>query len=237
MGKQRGTYKRYNWNDSVSTPKTTHYRRLKDKNKNPDSFIELRSFSSSNNNLQNQTTESSNLIISPSHAEDSLSNSIHTSINPIESVDQNIIEEINKLNDERIASNIESVHLDDAPLIDFDTIFNNVADDDDNNFDTEMNSFFTNGEILKEDLAAAYLAAFYSGKTSQTSLTDYLKLSNIYSQIKLPTTFDGLKNLVQGKSCDFQYDKTWFCGICLKSFKSLSTRFQRSCNVCKTRYI
>ena len=64
------------------------------------------------------------------------------------------------------------------------------------------------GEITKEELAAAYLASFYSGKTTQSSLTDYLQLSNIRSEaenspVRLPTTFNGLAQILLKRKLDF----------------------------------
>ena len=99
-----------------------------------------------------------------------------------------------------------------------------------------MTDTIAENNLVKEDLAAAYLAAFYNGRTSQQSLSDYLKLSNIYSPIKLPTTFNGLKSLISKNTDNLPYEKSWFCGTCLKHITELTHRLQRECENCKTRY-
>ena len=91
-------------------------------------------------------------------------------------------------------------------------------------------------EINKEELAAAYLASFYSGKTTQSSFTDYLQLSNIYSPVQLPTTFNGLAQILLKRKLDFIKKKTWFCNVCQKSFENLNDRSQRECEKCGSRY-
>lgn len=95
-------------------------------------------------------------------------------------------------------------------------------------------AFDSSEEITANDLAAGYLAAFFNGKTSQASLTDYLILSNITSTTKLPTTFDGLiKNLI-GKNNTLNYTKSWYCPICMTSHSKIDCR-QRQCKKCETR--
>jgi len=89
--------------------------------------------------------------------------------------------------------------------------------------------------ITQEELAAAYLASFYNGRTSQSSLSDYLKLSNFSSPIKLPTTFDGLSSLFINKTKKLKYVKSWFCCICLKTIDKLNDRYQRNCPTCQSR--
>jgi hypothetical protein len=110
-------------------------------------------------------------------------------------------------------------------------------DDIVDNFEQDFNSFYKSEEITKEELSAAFLAAFYNGRTSQSSLSDYLKVTNIFSPIKLPTNFDGLKSKIRGKARDLDFTKSWFCGTCLKSIKTLNNRLQRSCVACSTRYV
>jgi len=58
-------------------------------------------------------------------------------------------------------------------------------DDDNENENADSLNELLRDEITKEELAAAYLASFYSGKTTQSSLTDYLQLSNIYSPVQI----------------------------------------------------
>jgi hypothetical protein len=90
--------------------------------------------------------------------------------------------------------------------------------------------------IKQEELAAAFLAYFYNGtRTSQSSLSDYLKLSNISSPIKLPTTFDGLSSLLINKTTKLKYVKSWFCCFCLKTIDKLNDRYQRNCPTCHSK--
>jgi len=91
--------------------------------------------------------------------------------------------------------------------------------------------------VTKEELAAAFLANFYKGRTSQESLSDYLNLNNIHAAVKLPTTFDGLSKLLMKKtkiSKKLEYEKTWFCDTCLKSTTRLENSYQRNCS-CNSR--
>ena len=118
---------------------------------------------------------------------------------------------------------------------------NEQSDDDDiddNNEDENADSLneLLRNEITKEELAAAYLASFYSGKTTQSSLTDYLQLSNIYSPVQLPTTFNGLAQILLKRKLDFIKKKTWYCNVCQKSFENLNDRSQRECEKCGSRY-
>ncbi len=124
-----------------------------------------------------------------------------------------------------------------AQLQDLEQLINNGIIDDDisEDYDQNLSSFFKDEAISKEELSAAFMAAFYNGRSTQSSLFDYLRLANIFSPIKIPTTFDGLKRQIQGKSTDLVFNKTWFCGTCLKIIKMLNNRFQRTFDVCKSR--
>ena len=64
-----------------------------------------------------------------------------------------------------------------------------------------FNSFKDLTNITPSDLSAAYLAAFFNGIKTQASLSDYLTLSNLTSNIKIPTTFDGLTNFLIIREC------------------------------------
>ena len=61
-----------------------------------------------------------------------------------------------------------------------------------------FNSFKDLTNITPSDLSAAYLAAFFNGIKTQASLSDYLTLLNLTSNIKIPTTFDVLTNFLIG---------------------------------------
>ena len=98
-----------------------------------------------------------------------------------------------------------------------------------------MNDLLRNVKITEEELAAAYLAAFFNGKTTQSSIKDFLQLSNISSNVKLPTSFDGLVKVLTGEKPKFMHSKSWFCNICKKQVKKLTNRFQRECETCKSK--
>ena len=111
--------------------------------------------------------------------------------------------------------------------------YNNAPNDEEYSMSDFIDAL--DSEITKIDLATAYLAAFFNGRTTQDSLTDFIKLSNITSQIKLPASFDGLKDLVVGKYNSLVYSKSWFCNTCIKPVDSPDNRFERKCPICKTR--
>ena len=127
---------------------------------------------------------------------------------------------------------------DDEDEANFNKYNNNSNDDDEeDDFISELtNAYQSDEEINQKDLASAYLSAFYSGRTTQSSLSDYLKLSNITSQIKLPTSFNGLRDIVMGKNELLTYSKSWYCKNCVKTFQTLDSRHQRLCKFCSTRY-
>jgi len=78
----------------------------------------------------------------------------------------------------------------------------------------------------------AYMAAFYNGRSTQESLRDYIKLSNITSPVQLSASFDGL--VVVGKNNSLKY-KNWFCNSCIKPISGLSQRLERACPTCETK--
>jgi hypothetical protein len=115
---------------------------------------------------------------------------------------------------------------------------NEVSNDDVNQSDEsldELVSVLRSNEMSKEDLAAVHLAAFYDSKMTQSGLTTFLQLSNISSNIKLPTTFDGLVRILTEDKPKPVDSKSWFCGVCLKNVTNLKNRFQRECETCKAK--
>lgn len=94
---------------------------------------------------------------------------------------------------------------------------NQFGDIQDNfSFFQELNEVFQNETVTKEDLAAGYLTAFYNGRDSQKSLSNYLCLSNIGSSIKLPCNYNGLKSFLNKNKKKVNFEKTWYCGVCQK---------------------
>ena len=67
------------------------------------------------------------------------------------------------------------------------------------------------------------------------ALKDFITLSNITSNIKLPSSFDGLAKLLMKSEQTKIYTKSWFCGVCLTTFNNLDNRFQRSCEKCQVK--
>ena len=106
--------------------------------------------------------------------------------------------------------------------------------DEELQFDADDLHNILNEEINKEELSAAYLAAFYNCGPTQRTLTDFLQLHNISSSIKLPTTFSGLINVIDESFNALSYKKSWYCGTCMKKLDELNNRFQRECGICKT---
>ena len=66
-----------------------------------------------------------------------------------------------------------------------------------NDFDEiGLSNLLNNSEITREELAAAYLVAFFNGTITQSSLKDFITFSNkAPSGIKLPRIFDGLAKI------------------------------------------
>jgi hypothetical protein len=94
-----------------------------------------------------------------------------------------------------------------------------------------------NNDTSREELAAAYLAAFFAGKITQSALSSFLELSNITTQVKLPTSFDGLIGILIGNKNLKTYKKTFYCSSCLKLLTNVSSKLDRMCKVCSKKYI
>ena len=203
MGKERGRYKRYIFDKNAKIPRQTVQNQAKD--------LESYSITAKESNQIQSSLFETNIfeeLAQTNYEEDILTNS------------EDLVTEI-EIPNEPILNDVESL-LDNGD--------NNEQDDFEEDFDSEFSSLCSSEELTKEEIAAAYLAAFYNGRTSQSSLGDYLKLSNIFSPIKLPTTFDGLKNLIKGKARDLEFKKSWYCGTCVKTIKldPKANRLQRS---------
>ena len=99
----------------------------------------------------------------------------------------------------------------------------------------DLKNIIQDKDITRDELAAAFLAAFFNGKITQSSLTDFLQLSNIIWPIKMPTTFDGLIKVINGEKPNLMANKTWYCSICLEKTTKLDDRFQRACKKCKSK--
>jgi hypothetical protein len=103
-------------------------------------------------------------------------------------------------------------------------------------FNNEMVELLKSKDITREELGAAYLTFFFKAKLTQTGLSCAIELFNITSPIQLPASFDCLINIILKKEKLMEYNKTWYCGYCLKLIDQLIESSQRNCVTCNTRY-
>ena len=208
MPLKRGRYKQYLWNKDAKIPKTTYYRNTHDGDQHQNFQKEF----SPVTNLAKTSDE--NCQIEDFYESDS-----------IETLVENAADEINNNSNDNL--NLIDSLVNDNILYD-----NNESEDvfDEN----ELNNLFSSNNINKEDLSAAYLTAFFNGRISQKSLKDFIMISNISSEIKMPSNFDGLAKVLIGTEYIYKYIKSWFCGVCLETFKEVD-RFQRMCNKCNVK--
>lgn len=103
--------------------------------------------------------------------------------------------------------------------------------------DVEMNIMQRAVATTKSEcvLAAALLTLFFYGNMTQKCFNMLLKLVNIISAIKVPTTYDRLLPLlaVKNEKILIDYKKRFYCETFYKSFDQ-SDRFQRGCTICKS---
>jgi hypothetical protein len=137
-------------------------------------------------------------------------------------------------------------------------VFENVEIDvDDDNLDIDMNmnnSFEQTKETLQlceidellpiinddlsiEEICAALVGMFYSGKLTQMCFKMVLDFLKITYSLKLPANFNKCaKIILESNNDEISFTKTWYCGICGELFEKLKRRFDRTCVVCKTKY-
>jgi len=127
---------------------------------------------------------------------------------------------------------------DDYLRFEVDDDLNEIQDDEDNDVDEENEDFVDDSipsDLSKEELAAAFLACFYSGRTTQQSLHDYIELSNMSSIVKIPKKIDQLAKSIGFDKTKFIHSKVFYCHICIKQFSNKIHR--RSCEICNTRLL
>jgi len=215
MPKRKSSYKTYLWDKSVSIPEKTRTNLMK--------------------KLKQQ-------INCPGRSPTASNHNDHVYEEPLDVIsDQNNIQ--NNCQEENIANQDEtqenSNYDHDSNQTDlenslFETNTAESEEPENNNELSYLNQILQN-TISNEEIAAAYLVAFFSGSVSQKSLADFLYLSNMYSSTKLPTTINGLAKLLTGQSPNLIYKKTWYCGVCFKNIEELNSRFQRNCTKCNNR--
>ncbi len=172
--KERGKYKQYLFNKNINVPKTSKWRAKKDK--------ESQSTSNQFHFTEEQIIESTNQHQFDPNLVQKSKEIIDNSSDDLEFESENENENTNVISSAEFESENEN---------------DNQNDDSNEEINEELNSFILNKEISKEELEAAYLAAFYNGATTQKTLTDFLQLSNLVSSVKLPTTFTGLTKITQ----------------------------------------
>lgn len=211
--KTRNRYKQFLHNPNVKVPPSTFYKNKKQ--------INFHNLTATTPNIQNSThlTDGNSAL----NNNDSLTdNSV-----PTHYISEYIIESNNNETNEYENLDILSDIVNENPL----------NESNHHDFDAEeLNNLFDQQEITAEELASAYLVAFFNGSITQKALKDFITLSNISSDIKLPSSFDGLAKLLMKSEHTKNYTKSWFCGVCLTTFDNLNNRFQRSCEKCQVKF-
>jgi DNA-directed RNA polymerase subunit RPC12/RpoP len=113
-----------------------------------------------------------------------------------------------------------------------------MNDEDEDENDDSIALLLSNDNINEYDLACGFLAAFFNGNITQASISDFLKLSNIHSPIKLPTSFDGLLNLLSKKTSGHHLkpNKMYYCSDCSSTAESNGSKGPRNCVNCHKKY-
>ncbi len=207
MSKVRGKYKQYLYDNDKVIPRTTKwYAKYNSSLINNESIV-----FDKNHHSSSSTQKSSHEILMNS-----------TSENNTRLLDEEIEEENNEDKSDEDISDEENE--DDQHIDENETELN------------DLNNIIKNEKISKEDLAAAFLASFYNGGITQKDLSDFLQLSNIYSETKLPASFSGLIKILESVDNNESLNSTkfWYCGTCFKKIEKLNNRFQRTCEFCKT---
>ena len=190
--KKRGRYNTWKYNSNIKIPASTqrdHLIRQRQEEENSLNYIQT-NFSSqyqSETTFQADTTQTQNL-----------------------SSDENEQLEFNNLTSNQLESSVNDSSNSNEANEEINESVNNSLDsseDDNENLDDQLNDLLRNEKITEEELAAAYLAAFFNGKTSQSSIKDFLQLSNISSNVKLPTSFDGLVKVLTCEKPKFMHSK------------------------------
>jgi hypothetical protein len=210
----RGRYKRYLYSNNINIPKSTKYYQLNNLKTNKNEIV-----IPERECTQNQAFNDYDQSLNSDHNQNQ--------IKAISEMNPNSLVTLETLNEDEEESQSSNQH----------NHLNSDQDLDDDFCEVFSNAFEhqSQEEINKNDLACAYLTAFFSGRTSQTSLSDFLKLSNVTSTIKLPTSFNGLRDIIMSEKQILTHEKSWHCINCMKTFDKLNHRLQRTCSNCKTK--
>jgi hypothetical protein len=98
-----------------------------------------------------------------------------------------------------------------------------------------IDSLKNNKDISEVEMVAIILIAFYKSKVSKDGLSTFIKAFNLLLNLKLPTTFDGLINILlknENENIKNHKAKRWYCSRC-KSFRQINNHTDRECFECK----
>lgn len=216
---KKGTYKQYLYDPHKRVPKTTYYRNLK------------------KNKLQIMGLTTPAILYSKKNCEIKDSFLLSPRENPMNFSKENT--QVSGLEAEKL-ENLSSDSINFQDLKEYPPI--DLYDEDDD-FEKETDSIFNqlydsfNEDIISQsDLAAGYLAAFFHGRTSQKSISDYLRLSNLTSIVKLPESFNGLRNLLMKNENKKTHNAKYFCNKCMVIIPN-ENKIVRYCQNCKSKYL
>jgi hypothetical protein len=191
MSKERGPYKKYNFDESVSMPSSTLRHKKRKLNNLEENECSLPPVNSVIQPVEDYVDSNISIFYQPEHPP--VLNTLENEFNETDNVDEQT---------QKIQDCVDEVFM---------------------HFSEE------------EEIAAALLTIFYCGGLTQFCLAMVTRLFNILSKFKVPTTFDGLSNLLHKKSDKHEeYSKKWFCKICQVEV-TIQDRFQRDCKTCLTK--
>lgn len=85
------------------------------------------------------------------------------------------------------------------------------------------------------ELCIGFLASFYHGRNTQSSLKNNLEVLNSLHGNKLPKSFDQLSDYVLNLGNDrVNYVKKWYCNHC-NAFVEVDNSRQRECLACRKK--
>ena len=156
---------------------------------------------------------------------------------------QNMSTITSKINFSNVAMNAEN----NSPQNEFtnvdiyiDHVVNMIYEDDvlivnESDDDTSEETFMIEGnDTNKTELCAAALAFYFSGRMAQEHFSIAIKFFNLSSSIKLPTSFDYVKNAICSDNDLITFEKKYFCSKCSQEYK-LEQRYQPAFVICSSK--
>jgi len=113
-----------------------------------------------------------------------------------------------------------------------------ILNDEDDNSEIFQNLLSANNEaVTLETKCAILLTAFFNGKMSQSCFKTFLKAINCFAKLEVPSTFDGVANiLLRHEEQNIISNKKFYCYQC-KKFQEIHIRFERNCIQCDERLV